>query len=409
MTGDDRTNIGMALAAAELLPADRSTNPVDIHVHVSDVGRRNVLQRSPLLNAKKDGRYGIRLFNCYANRARLTLEQIPLEWDAQSGLHDELHLVVGSLAPFEKALVVHAAHIGHYRNGGKVQVHVVSVTADADVARMLKEYPGFQKCAMLRAHRIDESGEFVVRVAELSTDWSAESLVTVLPTGEAEAALADALLLGERMKNGPKLQVLLDQRGEQGMRSLVEKNPQVGHIRFLPDWSQAVGCEAVFQQRLDAIARRIHEIWKAGTDERIQKAEAAGDFKSVANHSAKATYRPWNELTEEQKDANRLAADHISIKIRAVGLEPQMVASSLQNAWAHLSEEQLDMLCRMEHERWEAPLWMAGWTSGARNDDLKVHDNLVPYDELDQGTKNYDLEQVKKAVEYRALNTGAQK
>jgi hypothetical protein len=63
----------------------------------------------------------------------------------------------------------------------------------------------------------------------------------------------------------------------------------------------------------------------------------------------------------------------------------------------------------MEHERWEAPLWMAGWTSGARNDDLKVHDNLVPYDELDQGTKNYDLEQVKKAVEYRALNTGAQK
>lgn len=100
MTGDDRTNIGMALAAAELLPADRSTNPVDIHVHVSDVGRRNVLQRSPLLNAKKDGRYGIRLFNCYANRARLTLEQIPLEWDAQSGLHDEVHLVLGSLAPF---------------------------------------------------------------------------------------------------------------------------------------------------------------------------------------------------------------------------------------------------------------------------------------------------------------------
>lgn len=403
MTGDDRTNIGMALAAAELLPADRSTNPVDIHVHVSDVGRRNVLQRSPLLNAKKDGRYGIRLFNCYANRARLTLEQIPLEWDAQSGLHDEVHLVLGSLAPFEKALVVHAAHIGHYRHGGKVQVHVVSFTADADVARMLKEYPGFQKCATLRAHRIDESGEFVVRVAQLSADWSAGSLVTVLPSGEVEAALADALLLGERMKNGPKLRVLLDQRGEQGMRSLVEKNPQVGHIRFLPEWSQAVGCEAVFQQRLDGVARRIHEIWKAGTDQRIQKAEAVGDFKSVANHRAKATYRPWNELTEEQKDSNRLAADHISIKIRAVGLDPTMVASSLKNAWAHLSEEQLDMLCRMEHERWEAPLWMAGWTSGTRNDDLKVHDNLVPYDELNQDTKNYDLEQVKKALVYRNM------
>jgi hypothetical protein len=57
----------------------------------------------------------------------------------------------------------------------------------------------------------------------------------------------------------------------------------------------------------------------------------------------------------------------------------------------------------MEHERWAAPLWMAGWTAGKRNDELKIHPNLVPYEELDEGTQKYDIEQVKMAAAYFSI------
>jgi hypothetical protein len=63
----------------------------------------------------------------------------------------------------------------------------------------------------------------------------------------------------------------------------------------------------------------------------------------------------------------------------------------LQKVWGALDIAQLDMLCRIEHERRAVPLWLAGWVAGERNDALRNHSNLVPYKELKEGTRNYDL------------------
>jgi hypothetical protein len=404
ITGDDRANIGMALAAAESLPLERVNEPLDFFVHVGEVATRNILQRNGMLDFKQDPRHRIRLFNCHANRARIAFNECPLEWHARKDnpkcLHDEVHLVVGVLSPLEKAMVVHAAHIGHFRQGGKVRVHLVSMRAKADEAALLKEYPGFRKCAELESRPIAEADDFVDAVAEAASAWSKDSLVTVLPGGSAEAALAEALLLGERLKGGPILRVLLDAQSDSGIRSMVEKNEKLATwIRFLPDLLAAVGKNAVFQQSLDRVARKIHETWKRQTDEKICKAELDGDTKKAAEHRAKDTYRDWDDLTEEQKDANRLATDHIPVKFRAVGLDPKD-GHAVREAWPKLNDQELDLLSRMEHERWAAPYWMAGWTFGERKDELKQHNNLVPYDELDQGTKDYDVQQVRSAAQY---------
>ncbi|MDP4584623.1 MAG: RyR domain-containing protein, partial [Verrucomicrobiales bacterium] len=114
------------------------------------------------------------------------------------------------------------------------------------------------------------------------------------------------------------------------------------------------------------------------------------------------TYREWNALTEQQKDVNRLAADHLPTKVRAIGLDPAD-GPRLATAWQSLDESQLDQLARMEHERWAAPLRMAGWKPGPRDDARRIHNNLVPYDELDQGTKDYDIEQVRAVPMYLGL------
>jgi len=402
ITGDDSTNIGITLAAADSLPAERASWPLEIHTHVSDVARRNILQRSHIMDLKNDLTHRIRLFNCHANRARIVLEECPLEWDPRTGLRDqEVHLVLGVLGPLEKAMVVQAAHIGHFRHGGKLRVHLVSIRAKSDESALIKEYPGFRNCANLDFTTLEESDDFVETVAKAATCWSGNSLITVLLGGNPEAALADALLLGEQLKHGPCLRVLIDAKGNGVIRNIVTKNPNLtSWIKFLPELTAAVGRNAVFQESLDAVARRIHETWKLGTDQRILKAESDGDYETAKKHREKDTYRTWEDLTEEQKDANRLAADHISIKFRAADLGPDL-GSSLSEVWDDLDAQQLDMLSRMEHERWAAPLWMAGWTAGERNDELKIHPNLVPYDELDEGTRKYDLEQVRMAAAYR--------
>jgi hypothetical protein len=398
ITGDDRTNIGIALAVADSMPQERRTDPIEIFVHVAEVARRNILQRSQLLDLKNDSRHRIRLFNCHANRARLALKENPLEWDERRGLCDEVHLVLGMLGQLEKAVIVHAAQIGQFRNGSRVNVHLVSVRAKSDEAVLLKEYPGFRMCANLVSIQIEEADDFVDAIAQESMSWSRESLVTFLSGGSAESALADALLLGERLKNCLTLRVLLDAPSNSGIRNLVAKNKQLASwVHFLPELKKSVGRDAVFQESLDIVAKNIHQTWKRQTDQKIRKAELEGYLEEAAGHRAKETYREWDDLTEEQKDGNRLAADHIPVKIRAVDLDPN-AKESLCTAWATLDAHQIDMLSRMEHERWAAPLWMAGWTAGDRKDELKIHPNLVPYDDLDEGVQGYDVTQVKMAA-----------
>ena len=400
LSGDDRANIGMALATAASLPHERVSDPLEVHVHVTGVTMRDILQRNRLFELEHDRRSHIRLFNSLANRARLTLAECPLEWDAAGGLHDEVHLVVGALGPFERALVIHAAQTGHFRDGGKVAVHLVSTQARADEASLRKEYPGITECVGLKAHLLGDEGEFVGAAAALVSDCGPGALVTLLRCGSPEPALTDALLLSERIQDGPVVRALLDAPGDSGVRKMVEENgPLLSWVRFLPDLGLACGTEAVFAAKLDSVARRIHEVWKAGTDERIRKAEAAGDAETAAKHRAKDTYRAWDALTEQQKDVNRLAADHLLTKVRALGLDPAD-REGLVAAWQSLDDAQVDQLARMEHERWAAPLWMAGWTPGPRDDTRRIHPNLVPYDELDDDTKNYDIVQVRAVPEY---------
>jgi hypothetical protein len=404
MAGEDRTNIGVALAASACIPEWRRGRPVEIHVHVGDVDRHHVLQRNRLFDLQHDSRHRMRLFNCLVNRARRTWQVHPLECAPDGSLSDDVHLVIGQLTAAHKAMLVQAVQVGHFRRGGRVTVHVLSKNVNEEQARLLKEYPGIGDCARLRLVPLASADDFVDEVAKIASGLGASALLTVLgPPGDAAASLSDALLLCERFKglgSGFQFRILLEVAAGDAVRLLVQEDSQLRQrVGFLPDMDEACGMEAVFNQSLDRVARRIHEVWKKGTDERIREAEVKGNSKDADAHRAKPAYRPWDELTEEQKDVNRLAADHLRIKVRAVGLAG-LEGCQLAEAWRLLDGQAVDILCRMEHERWAAPYRLAGWKYGPRCDERRIHHNLVPYDDLNEDTKKYDLEQVMQVPNY---------
>ena len=74
--------------------------------------------------------------------------------------------------------------------------------------------------------------------------------------------------------------------------------------------------------------------------------------------------------------------------------------NDLQEKWAKLSDENIDMLARMEHERWAATKWVRNWASGERNNEARVHDKLVAYDELEPEDQEKDKRQVRAAAGY---------
>ena len=399
-TGDDNTNLAIAMAAAS--DADVMED-LKVHVHVGDVAHSDILLRNGILGGNTGGGVYLSSFNFFRNRARCILRDFPLECDNDGNVRESIKLVLPRLDRLGAALVLQSALIGHFRNGGKVDVHVVGPDASREVQQLLNHAPNFDHCASLTAHTITDDQEFATAAADIINDFPGGSFTTVLlASSEENAALAQALLLKERTHVSDAFRVLVSAREDSALRQIVEERKGADRIalrnwiKFLPPASGACGRDAVYTESLDAVARSIHETWYRGNSSAIARAESQGDMAKAQRLREKAAYKPWDSLTEEQKSDNRSAADHIAVKIRAVGLKP--ADPELESNWHSLDATTLDMLSRVEHERWCAVKWLGGWRLGERCDERKVHNNLVPFDELDEATKDFDLQQVKGAL-----------
>jgi voltage-gated potassium channel Kch len=384
LTGDDHDNLAIAVAAAQAVEGSDPAPSLAIYLHCSDPALCALYQRN---RALQDGFGGlpVRVFNQFRNMARRCLQEFP-----PSPGTGVAHVVLPSLSPLGFALVVEYAMVGHYPGDRGAHVHLVGPRAIAEVARLRSLYPAIDQCVVLNTMDLPESSQFAAKVAELVAQFPEHDVFTVYPgIDDDHEAFAHALELNEHLHDRPGLRILLDTPPGAPVRRLVEQNSTLkNRISFLPAGVITGGYEAIISDTLDRTARHIHDKWLEETRWQIDAARTRGDEAAARQHEAKATFRPWEELTEEQKGASRSQADHIPFKIRAAGLDPSTVTPAI---WSRLSDADVETLSRMEHARWSAYLWMTGWKYAPQRDDSrKLHPNLVPYDQLDEPTKDYD-------------------
>ncbi len=64
-------------------------------------------------------------------------------------------------------------------------------------------------------------------------------------------------------------------------------------------------------------------------------------------------------------------------------------------------------MSRMEHERWSAEKWLTGWEYAAKRDDNnKLHPDLVPYDELAKDIQQLDANTVENMTDWLDILRG---
>ncbi len=72
-------------------------------------------------------------------------------------------------------------------------------------------------------------------------------------------------------------------------------------------------------------------------------------------------HRAWEELTEPLRNSNRLQADHLEAKFRAVRCA---LITGDHTPGFEFRESEAGMLAIMEHERWRATKIYNGWRAG---------------------------------------------
>ena len=102
----------------------------------------------------------------------------------------------------------------------------------------------------------------------------------------------------------------------------------------------------------------------------------------------------WCFLSETMKMSNRYQAYHTIIKLGYLGYAID-VNSKNNKQNIDYSDFQLDILAQMEKRRWNAERLLSGWIYGEeRNNDLKIHPLLIPWEELDEEEKKKDRDTV---------------
>lgn len=105
----------------------------------------------------------------------------------------------------------------------------------------------------------------------------------------------------------------------------------------------------------------------------------------------------WDALTERKKDANRYVVRHIGHKIQL------LKNAGAKEVTGELLEKHFARLAPLEHKRWSAEKLAAGFAAGKIDagdkatkslvrDTIKVHDQLVAFDQLDETNTQKDLD-----------------
>jgi hypothetical protein len=130
--------------------------------------------------------------------------------------------------------------------------------------------------------------------------------------------------------------------------------------------------------------RMAEDLHTAYVNLRRQEGLAAADDRSM---------RDWTDLDDDLVESNRQLADHIEVKLRAIGCrlahendgDPGVLVPALTG------DETL-LLGKIEHRRWVAERRLAGWRDGnEKNVDARLSPYLGPWDSLPPHVKHNDV------------------
>ena len=386
--GDDDTNLGVAVAVSGALQASKRKAPLPCHLAILEPRFYHLLKQHEVVN---EADHGIRLhvFNMYENAARMLLRDHPLDADL-GGPEDGRtpHLVLIGFGKMGQAIAVQAAKFGHLANGKAIAVTAIDTDVVERKKTFLGQYPRFGSVCdieYLAASHTDAPAH--VRMRELARDPDRIARFVVCLDSDSTTLLAGLDLLDKIP--GIRRPVMLRMSSAAGLASLLQRKGATADHAFVPFGMASQSCnrDVLLNRILDLQARAIHEDYLA---QRLADGGGSPDDPSRV---------PWLELPEWLKDSNRQQADHIAVKLRAVGAEV-VPGRGVGGASFTFTADEIELLACMEHTRWNAERGIAGWRYGPeKSEELKTTPCLVGWEDLEEPIREYDRDAVRQIPE----------
>lgn len=383
LCGDDGTNIAIALRARDTAARANAAGPgtskrLSCVVQVIDFTFAALFKEHNVVQETSDV-LDVSLFNSYEIAARMLWRDHPLDYEPIA--EDDprsMRLVVFGFGQMGESVVVQAAKVCHLANRKRLRVTIIDRAAEARKRSFLVRYPQIDKVCDVEFIEMEcDDRATVNRLDEIAEIQ--DELTTIVVCLDNDSRNVQYALSLRRNLTSDAVPILVRVTSDSGLSNLFSATENKRNLYCFGSTRSTCSWEMVKGEGLDALARVVHEDYVANQRER--------GFPESASTVA------WDQLSPGLRDSNRQQADHLPVKLRALGYHVRQAHEA--GGDVRVPEERVETLARTEHHRWNAERFLAGWTLGVKDVARRRSPYLVPYDELAEAIKENDRDAVR--------------
>jgi hypothetical protein len=379
--GDDAKNIEAAFAAFSAI-SQSAPNGGTFHCYInlensewctSFQGFRELTQSVE--------RFEPVVFNSFQNIARVAFHRNPLD-RVHICPNDprQVHLILIGFERLASAIAVQFAHTCHFANNKKPKMTVIDRAIAEKRDQFLCKYPQFEKVVDVEFME-GSPGTPEIRAQLAKTVNDTSDIVTV---AVCKNRITDCFV--EAFGLPPEYR-------DKDIPILIQLSEQSADTDFSRFTSQGDRCVIPFAFKEDAIDLdfKIDELAQGFHAMYLERAGLEGQ-----NPESNPAMRQWPKLDYLYKVSNRRLADHIDVKLRAIGCKTVSLDCASEARILQFSDEEIEIMARMEHQRWAAERYMDGWRLGPTDKPRRISSYLVPFDDLEPSIQEYDREPIRQ-------------
>jgi voltage-gated potassium channel Kch len=384
VSNDDAANLITALNTLKIARNGRIHvfGRPEIFTHVTSPQLRTSLRRKRAFATDEHGPR-VRIFDAFENSARSLFWNYPLDYE-QIAEHDErvVQIVIVGFGRMAEELLIRATLVGHFANLKRLRAVVVDRHADRKESLFRSRYKAFGELCDAEFISSDaEEQSTQARIAELCDDSKKTISTIAICFGNDSRGLSLALSLADHLSPSVPIRVRLDE--ESGLAAFLEGRNSLGtlpiQVTAFGSLRQACARKNWISHELDIMAKATHADYV-----RRQRAHHQ-TFPEDRN------LRDWEQLDDDLVESNRQLADHIPVKIRALGYhivprdnhDPGKLVKQF-------TEKQVELLAKIEHRRWAAERLLSGWLRGPKDLDNLISPYFVEWESLAPDIQDHD-------------------
>jgi hypothetical protein len=358
------------------------------------------------------------LIDLDALAARLLLTNHKFDVFADAAGQTQIHLAIYGFGRLGRAVAKEAARLYVTRaslQDGKLRITIID-ERDDPLNAWLAEDPGIDAVVDIDSRPCThlESAGFSGRdIKEIVPKAVTAHIITI---GDPRSAFALAVSLRRWLLEPPEEEewrmshlpspIFIRAADADGLGRLVRSGAGGDEGNELPDGIFAFGtrkallsAETLLAPKREKAACAAHKVYRTSMQ--------AMPGSPEAKRARREAERDWAELPPQLRDSNFHVVDHLAVKARAVGYRLDDANNATSGVWPPPADSgAIQLLSHLEHRRYLAERLANGWHYAPnRCDAVRVHPDLVPWEQLSIDERSLDTTQV-KALDDIALAMG---